>query len=180
MTGQLLDSLGPIPNKTSVQALEATQTMADHSRKWHDGLNNRKVRNGTYDEIVAIANKLDSLERYMKKLKENVHAIQVGCKTCVGAHLDKECLLHEEVESIKGVKTEMEDWMKKLQESKDYKAKATNEVPNSSIGQCKAIFANNEAPRDETSSNGTNELHEVCFIFDHNVQVSKKIDEGSS
>nr|GEV66929.1 hypothetical protein [Tanacetum cinerariifolium] len=104
MTGQLLDSMGPIPNKTSVQALEATQTMADHSRKWHDGLNNRMVRNGTYDEIIAIANKLDSLERYMKKLLENVHAIQVGCETCVGAHLDKECPLHEEVESIEGVK----------------------------------------------------------------------------
>ncbi|GJV83793.1 hypothetical protein Tco_1523691 [Tanacetum coccineum] len=27
----------------------------------------------------------------MKKLKENVHAIQVGCENCGGAHLNKEC-----------------------------------------------------------------------------------------
>ncbi|GKA91253.1 protein kinase-like domain, concanavalin A-like lectin/glucanase domain protein [Tanacetum coccineum] len=32
--------------------------------------------------------------RDMKKLKENVHAIQVGCQLCRGAHLDKECSLN--------------------------------------------------------------------------------------
>ncbi|GJW54527.1 hypothetical protein Tco_0098612 [Tanacetum coccineum] len=55
--------------------------------------------------------------------------------------------------------------------AKDCQGKAVNEVPNSSIGQCKAIFAKDEAPRDETSSNGTNELHLVSFIFDDDVQV---------
>nr|GEY12238.1 hypothetical protein [Tanacetum cinerariifolium] len=30
--------------------------------------------------IAAIVSKLDNLGRYMKKLKENMHAIQVGCK----------------------------------------------------------------------------------------------------
>ncbi|GKF62909.1 hypothetical protein Tco_0182963, partial [Tanacetum coccineum] len=52
------------------------------------------------DGIAAIANKLDSLGRDMKKLKGNVHDIQVGCKTCGGAHLDKECPLYEEVKSV--------------------------------------------------------------------------------
>ncbi|GKC99959.1 hypothetical protein Tco_1170234, partial [Tanacetum coccineum] len=33
MTRQLLDSQGPIPNKTPTQALAAIQTMADHSQK---------------------------------------------------------------------------------------------------------------------------------------------------
>nr|GEZ76568.1 hypothetical protein [Tanacetum cinerariifolium] len=47
---------------------------------------------------------LDSLGRDMKKLKENVHAIQVGCQTCAGAHLDKECPLNEEVKRIEEVK----------------------------------------------------------------------------
>ncbi|GJR78788.1 hypothetical protein Tco_0149573 [Tanacetum coccineum] len=47
--------------------------------------------------IVAIVNKLGNLGRDMKKLKENVHAIQVGCQTCEGAYLDKECPLNEEV-----------------------------------------------------------------------------------
>nr|GEY83952.1 DNA-binding pseudobarrel domain-containing protein [Tanacetum cinerariifolium] len=40
----------------------------------------------------------------LTKLKENVHTIQVGCQTCVGAHLDKECPLNEEVKSVDEVK----------------------------------------------------------------------------
>ncbi|GJT35245.1 hypothetical protein Tco_0925664 [Tanacetum coccineum] len=32
----------------------------------------------------------------MKKLKENIHAIQVGCKIYEGAHLTKECPLKKE------------------------------------------------------------------------------------
>ncbi|GJX19944.1 hypothetical protein Tco_0222621 [Tanacetum coccineum] len=49
------------------------------------------------EEIVAIISKLDNLGRDMKKLKENVQAIQVGCQNCEGAHLDKDCPLKEEV-----------------------------------------------------------------------------------
>ncbi|GJR94591.1 hypothetical protein Tco_0266765 [Tanacetum coccineum] len=95
---------GLIPNKIPGQALEAIQTMVDHSQKWHDGSNSRKVNNGSSDGIAAIINKLDSLGRDMKKLKENVHAIQVGCETCGGSHLDKECPLHGEVKTIEEVK----------------------------------------------------------------------------
>ncbi|GKC00325.1 hypothetical protein Tco_0986461, partial [Tanacetum coccineum] len=40
----------------------------------------------------------------MKKLKENVHAIQVGCQICEGAHFDKEYPQNEEVKSIEEVK----------------------------------------------------------------------------
>ncbi|GKC55147.1 hypothetical protein Tco_1077892 [Tanacetum coccineum] len=49
-------------------------------------------------------NKLDSLERDMKKLKENVHAIQVGCGLCGGTHLDKECPLNKVVKGVEDVK----------------------------------------------------------------------------
>ncbi|GJS77477.1 putative reverse transcriptase domain-containing protein [Tanacetum coccineum] len=66
--------------------------------------NNRRTRSGSSDDITAITSKLDSLGRDMKRLKENVHAIQVGCGICGGTHLDKECLLNEEVEGIKEVK----------------------------------------------------------------------------
>ncbi|GJZ79774.1 phospholipase-like protein [Tanacetum coccineum] len=99
----------------------------------------RKVSNGSSNRIAAIISKLDGLGRDMKKLKENVHVIQVGCETCGGAYLNKECPLHEEV-----------------------------------------IFANNEAPTDETSSNGTNELYGVSFIFNDNVHISKETKEGPS
>ncbi|GKA72727.1 cysteine-rich receptor-like protein kinase [Tanacetum coccineum] len=95
---------GPIPNKTPGEALEEIQTMADHSQKWHDGSNSRKVSSGSSDGIAAIANNLDSLGHDMTKLKENVHAIQVGCQPCGGDHLEKECSLHEDVKSIEEVK----------------------------------------------------------------------------
>ncbi|GJY72316.1 hypothetical protein Tco_0476019 [Tanacetum coccineum] len=42
------------------------------------------------DMIATITDKLDNLGRDMKKLKKNIHAIQVGCENCVGMHLDKE------------------------------------------------------------------------------------------
>ncbi|GJS48692.1 reverse transcriptase domain-containing protein [Tanacetum coccineum] len=40
----------------------------------------------------------------MKKLKENVYAIQVECQTREGAHLDKDCPLNEEVKGMEEVK----------------------------------------------------------------------------
>ncbi|GKF77705.1 hypothetical protein Tco_0230175, partial [Tanacetum coccineum] len=96
---------GPIPGMTPAQALTVIQTMADHSQKWHDGSSIRNMDSSNNSEwIAAIVNKLDSLGRDMKKLKENVHAIQVGCQTCGGAHLDKECPLKEEVKIIEEVK----------------------------------------------------------------------------
>ncbi|GJR06320.1 hypothetical protein Tco_0529304 [Tanacetum coccineum] len=72
MTHKLLDSQGLIPNKTPTQALDTIQTMVDHSY----------------------------LRRDMKKVKENVHAIQVGCENYEGAYLNTECPLNEEFKAI--------------------------------------------------------------------------------
>ncbi|GJZ15890.1 hypothetical protein Tco_0551567 [Tanacetum coccineum] len=58
----------------------------------------------SFEGIDAIVSKLDSLGRDMKKLKENVQAIQVGCQTCGGSHLNKECPLNKETKSMKEVK----------------------------------------------------------------------------
>ncbi|GKG54440.1 hypothetical protein Tco_0560095, partial [Tanacetum coccineum] len=82
MNRQLLDQ-GPIPGMTPVQALTAIQTMVDHSRKWCDGSSNRNVDGSRNSNgISAIVSKLDSLDRDMMKLKENMNAIQVGCQIC--------------------------------------------------------------------------------------------------
>ncbi|GJS32882.1 hypothetical protein Tco_0531264 [Tanacetum coccineum] len=52
--------------------------MADHSQKWHDGTTSRNVgRSSSSDGLAALVSKLDNLGRDMKKLKENVYAIQV-------------------------------------------------------------------------------------------------------
>ncbi|GJY79424.1 hypothetical protein Tco_0485225 [Tanacetum coccineum] len=76
---QLLDSQRLIPGMTSVQALTAIQTMADHSQKWHDGSSSRNIYSSSNSKgIAAIVNKLENLGRDMKKQKENVHAIQLN------------------------------------------------------------------------------------------------------
>ncbi|GJU21701.1 hypothetical protein Tco_1155043 [Tanacetum coccineum] len=91
MNHQILVSQGPIPGMTPTQALTAIQSMADHSQKWHEGTSSRNISsNSNTDGLAAIVSKLDNLGRDMKKLKENVHAIQVGCQICKGPHLDKE------------------------------------------------------------------------------------------
>nr|GEY79865.1 hypothetical protein [Tanacetum cinerariifolium] len=66
----------------------------------------RRISSDSSEGIAAITNKLDSLGRDMKKLMENMHAVQVGCENCGGSHLKKECPLNEEVKSIEEVKYE--------------------------------------------------------------------------
>ncbi|GKC87867.1 hypothetical protein Tco_1148516, partial [Tanacetum coccineum] len=79
--------------------------MTDHSQKWHDGSSNKNIKSSSnFEGIAAIVNKLENLGRDIKKLKENVHAIQVGCQICEGAHFDKDCPLNEEVKSVEEVK----------------------------------------------------------------------------
>nr|GFB30088.1 zinc knuckle CX2CX4HX4C [Tanacetum cinerariifolium] len=56
------------------------------------------------DILAALESKLDNLGRDIKKLKESVHAIQVGCQICEGPHLDKDCPLNEEVKQVEEVR----------------------------------------------------------------------------
>ncbi|GJX47017.1 hypothetical protein Tco_0272207 [Tanacetum coccineum] len=71
----------------------------------HDGSSNRNIESSSsYEGIAAIVNKLENLGRDIKKLKENVYAIQVGCQICKGAHLDKDCPFNEEVKRMEEVK----------------------------------------------------------------------------
>ncbi|GJZ77413.1 reverse transcriptase domain-containing protein [Tanacetum coccineum] len=226
---------GPIPGMTPAQALTAIQTMADHSQKWHDGTTSRNIRSSSSnDGLAALVNKLDNLGRDMKKLKESVHAIQVGCQICEGPHLDKDCPLNEEVKQVEEVRygefgrttpfngnnggkfrvgppgyytktdnrppygerrqsleellakhqeesarrsTEMEVWIKKLQENAEINTRNqsaslknletqieqltkeihSNKTPNSSIGQIKIVTTNQE-------TYVLNKLHGVSFI----------------
>nr|GEV57897.1 hypothetical protein [Tanacetum cinerariifolium] len=94
-----------IQRMTSTQALTAIQTMADDSQKWHDEASSRSVSsNSNTDKLVTIVSKMDNLGHDRKKLKENVHSIQVGCQIYEGPYLDKECPLNEEVKQVDEVK----------------------------------------------------------------------------
>ncbi|GJY56113.1 reverse transcriptase domain-containing protein [Tanacetum coccineum] len=207
MNSQLLDSHGPIPGMTPAEGLTIIQTMVDHSQKWHDNSPSQSLCSSNNSEgIVAIVSKLDNLGRDMKKLKENVYAIQVGCQLYDGPHLEKECPLNEDAKGVEEVKYgepsleelmnkhlvestqrsfEMEEWIKKIQEStkintrnqgaslqnletqieqltKEVHAKAAIEIPTSSVGQCKAVYK--DAPINKASTNKTNEIHGVSFF----------------
>ncbi|GJS40785.1 hypothetical protein Tco_0565828 [Tanacetum coccineum] len=115
---------GPNLEMKPTQALMVIETMANHSQKWHDRTSSRNMSSSSdTDGLAAVISKLDNLGRDIKKLKENVHAIQV-------THLDKECPLNEEVKQIDEVKTlaaEVETKVAKLEE-------------------CKTMFANERAP----------------------------------
>nr|GEU78001.1 hypothetical protein [Tanacetum cinerariifolium] len=90
-------------------------TLTESAKRWVDRLTPGVVNtwdllkkafiqsNSNTDGLPASVSKLDNLGRDMKKLKENVHAIQVGCQICEGAHLDKECHLNEEVKQVEEV-----------------------------------------------------------------------------
>ncbi|GJU80488.1 hypothetical protein Tco_1282853 [Tanacetum coccineum] len=79
-----------------------THDINNHQK--HDGSSGRSIEGSSFEGIAVIVNKLENLGRDMKKLKENVHAIQVGYQNCEGAHLDKDCPLKEEVKSIEEAK----------------------------------------------------------------------------
>ncbi|GKA02669.1 putative ribonuclease H-like domain-containing protein [Tanacetum coccineum] len=58
--------------------------------------------------------------------------------------------------------------------TKEFHAKTTCEVPNSLVGKCKAVYANDEATIVNTSSNETNE---VSFIANNEAHVAQKEDD---
>ncbi|GJW18165.1 hypothetical protein Tco_0025601 [Tanacetum coccineum] len=162
-------------------AIESNPDEANHSQKWYDGTSSSNIESNSNTEgIAAIISKLDSLCRDMKKLKENVHAIHVRCQLCRGAHLDKECSLNKEVKSVKEVKygefgcsypfSNGAKYQTQIEElTKEFHAKTASEVPNSLVGQCKAVYANDEAPVENTSSNETNE---VSFLANNEAHVA--------
>nr|GEV55851.1 hypothetical protein [Tanacetum cinerariifolium] len=58
----------------------------DHSENWHD---EGSLGRSSSDEISTITNKLDNLGQDMRKLKQSMHVIQVGCEMCGGMHSKK-------------------------------------------------------------------------------------------
>ncbi|GKA43842.1 putative reverse transcriptase domain-containing protein [Tanacetum coccineum] len=63
------------PSKTAKQLEEIHNFKQESNETLYQAWKSRKASNGSSNGIAAIANKLDSLWRDMKKLKENVHAI---------------------------------------------------------------------------------------------------------
>ncbi|GJT03580.1 hypothetical protein Tco_0824749 [Tanacetum coccineum] len=106
----------------------------------------RRMCNTSSDRIATITNKLDNLGRDMKKLKKNIHAIQVGCENCVGMHLDKE--------------------LRRSFFCSNYIVQEIKKV----IGEVKKDVVFHKLPLDERS----NHLHDSRIIMEYLVKISKK------
>ncbi|GJZ29524.1 putative ribonuclease H-like domain-containing protein [Tanacetum coccineum] len=71
-------------------------------------------------------------------------------------------------DSLKILETQIE------QLRKEFHTKTASEVPNSLVGQCKEVYANDEVPSENASSNATNE---VSFIANNEAQVTQEEDD---
>ncbi|GJS84905.1 phospholipase-like protein [Tanacetum coccineum] len=172
---------GPIPKMTPAQALTTFQTMADHSQKWHDGTTSRDIRSSSSkDGLAALVNKLDNLGRDMKKLKERPprYYTKIDNRPPYGEKRQSlEELLAKHQEESARRSTEMEVWIKKLQENADINIRNqsaslknletqikqltkeihSNKTLSSSLEQIKTITADHE-------TSGLNKLHGVSLI----------------
>ena len=131
-TRQMIDFQGPIPGMTPARALDVIQDMADHSQKWHDGGSTRSTGEGL-EGMNALTNQLENLGREMKKLKESVHAIQVGCDICEGAHLAKDCPLSKNDKRSRKSNMGMEDLFRVMVTDIEWEHKDL--IPDSTTGQ---------------------------------------------
>ncbi|GJW94881.1 hypothetical protein Tco_0174553 [Tanacetum coccineum] len=95
-----LDSKGFIPLMSPAQAHKSIQVMADHSHNWYDEETTRECINDSSDNVDT------------KKLKENIHAIQVSRKICEGAHPTNDCPLTKEDKAV-----EQSKYMRSLEET---------------------------------------------------------------
>ncbi|GJT64915.1 hypothetical protein Tco_1016395 [Tanacetum coccineum] len=171
----------PIPGMRPAQALTAIQTIADHSQKWHDGTTSMKIRSSSMnDGLAALVNKLDNVGRDMKKLKESVHAIQVGCQICEGPHLNKDCPLNEEVKQVEETdnrppygkrRQSLEELLAKHQEES---ARRSTEIEIEQLTEelrsgkekskkAKVVIVEHEGPN---SPNKIKNLHGISFLSD--------------
>ncbi|GKA70909.1 reverse transcriptase domain-containing protein [Tanacetum coccineum] len=96
-------SNGIVHHPKPPNSLKESTTLSRKEMRRYTKLRNESTSNKTKG-MAAIVNKLENLGRDMKKLKESVHAIQVGCQTCGRIHLDKDCPLNEEVKNVEEVK----------------------------------------------------------------------------
>ncbi|GJY49159.1 reverse transcriptase domain-containing protein [Tanacetum coccineum] len=164
----------------------------------HDINNHQKQKGSSSEGIAALMNKLENLDRDMKKLKENVHAIQIGCQNYKGAHLDKDYPLKEEVKSIEEAKygefkrpSPFSNGAKYHVGPPGYYTRMDNhplvgekrpsleelmnkhlEESTPSLDQCKAMYANEKTP----INNGQ---HEISISFNKCTQLVQTIDVSS-
>nr|GEU76750.1 hypothetical protein [Tanacetum cinerariifolium] len=133
---------------------DSIRRIQDHLQKCHDMSSNRRTENGSSNGIPAIKSMLDVLGRDTKKLKENVHTIQVGCGLYGGIHLYKEFSLNKEVKGVEEVKY----------------GEFGRSFPNNGGNRARPLqsnFVDNDAQSVRTCSSETNKLHREFEKYNH-------------
>ncbi|GJW14912.1 hypothetical protein Tco_0019045 [Tanacetum coccineum] len=102
-TKQMLDSQWPITKMNAENAKTAIQDMVDHSKIWHTGASNRRSGGGNSEGLVATTAQLSSLGREIKRLSQQMHAVQVGYEHCHEPYLSKDCPNKEQVKTAEEV-----------------------------------------------------------------------------
>ncbi|GKA92889.1 reverse transcriptase domain-containing protein [Tanacetum coccineum] len=178
---QLLDSHGPIPGMRPAEALTAIQTMADHSQKWHDdtsgnigwmpNLRRTSPRQGLSPQRGSETSgrgppgyytKIDNRPPYAERRQS----------------LEELLTKHQEESARRS--TEMEVWIKKLQENAEINTRnqdaslknletqidqLTGELRSrkEKSKQAKVVTVENEGP---SSPKQLKNLHGISFLFD--------------
>ncbi|GJV75742.1 reverse transcriptase domain-containing protein [Tanacetum coccineum] len=188
---------GPIPGMKPAQALTAIQTMADHSQKWHDGSSSRNIKSSSNSKGIAaidvkFAKELISILDKECPLNEEVNSVEKvkygefgrsspfsnGAKYRVGptryyTRIDNRPSFREKRSNLEELMSKhLEESTRRRAEIEKWKfyAKTASEVTNSSVGQCKEVYANNEAPL----NNKINEPHKVSFVSDKGIHVAQE------
>ncbi|GJY75247.1 zinc knuckle CX2CX4HX4C containing protein, partial [Tanacetum coccineum] len=155
--------------------------MADHSQKWRDGTTSKNIgSSSSNDGLTTLVNKLDNLGRNIKKLKESVHEIQVGCQICEGPYLDKDCPLNKEVKQVEETdnrppygerRQSLEEMLAKHQEESAQRStemeieQLTEELcsRNEKSEQAKIVIVEHKGP---SSPKKLKNLHRISFLSD--------------
>ncbi|GKB51677.1 reverse transcriptase domain-containing protein [Tanacetum coccineum] len=179
---------------TPAQALITIQTMADHSKKWHDGTTSRKIRSSSSnDGLAALEVKQVEDVRYgdfgrtMPFNGNNGGKFRLGppgyytkidnCPSYGEKRQSLEELLAKHQEESARRSTEMEVWIKKLQENVEINTRNQNaslknleiqiEQLTKEIHSDKTLSSPSEQIKTVTADQetfGLNKLHEVSYI----------------
>lgn len=98
-TGHLLNYQGPLTKKAPTIIKQLIEKFCKNSRQYHncrdDKTRGYKDGIGGSEDLSAVMDKLELINRRMTKMDQSIHAIQVGCDNYGGPHLTKECDLNE-------------------------------------------------------------------------------------
>ncbi|GJV70024.1 hypothetical protein Tco_1485533 [Tanacetum coccineum] len=111
-----------------------------------------KIESGGYCLSLSLC-----FGRDVKKLKENVHAIQVGCENYGGAHLSKECLLHKKDHRAKK-EADHDEWLRKFQETTKINQKGHDEIIRNLKTKLKTLTGEVEGRLAETKKGECKEI----------------------